>query len=266
MNKAQNSNWKTSFPTSHRQREILDELRRSGGSLRVQALAQALSVTEETIRRNIKILDDAGIVARMYGGVRLHDEFQEGDFQERYNENPDAKKRIARQVAQMVPSQNSIFLDIGSTTAFIADSLCDHFEMLVVTNSVYVAYKLATRNHNRLFLAGGELRSHDGGAFGADAIKFVENFQVNTAILSTAAINANNGFMLHDLDEANFSRSLIANASKSIIAADSSKFGREAPITAFEPSQIDYLVTDKAPPADIVESMRKWKIEIVIAE
>ena len=82
----------------------------------------------------------------------------------------------------MIPNESSLFLDIGSTTAYIADALRGHRKLVVVTNSVYVAYRLSMRNENRVFVAGGELRSEDGGVFGADAMAFVANFRTDFAI------------------------------------------------------------------------------------
>jgi len=251
--------------SNHRQQEILAALRRAGGSSRIHSLAQTLDVTEETVRRNIKRLADSGVVEKVHGGVRLLSDGQEGDFHQRYRENPEAKKRIARHVAEMIEDGSSLFLDIGSTTAYIADALRDHHELLVVTNSVSVAYKLATRNNNRVFMAGGELRNHDGGAFGTDAMAFADNFHTEYAILSSAGINASNGFMLFDLEEAKFSRLIMAKAGTRIVAADSSKFDRVAPVTVAKPSLVDYLVCEKAPPASIQKAAVDWGTEILIA-
>ena len=252
---------------NHRQREILDRLLRSGGSMRIHALAQQMDVTEETIRRNVKALADGGMVEKMHGGVRLLQDADEieADFNQRFRENPDAKQRIARRVAELLPDEASLFLDIGSTTAHIADALRDHRKLVVVTNSVYVAYRLATRNENRVFMAGGELRAHDGGAFGTDAMNFAVNFNTDFAVLSSAGITQN-GFFLFDLEEARFSRIIMEQASTCIMAADSSKFDREAPVAIGRSSRVDYLVTDREPPDHIRTATRDWGTEIVIAE
>ncbi len=252
--------------SNHRQNEILDQLRRSGGSMRVHAIAQALDVTEETVRRNVKALVSDGLVQKMHGGVRLTGLEEEGDFHQRYRENPEMKRVIAHHVAGMISDGSSLFLDIGSTTAHIADALRDHRRLLVITNSVYVAYRLATRNENRVFMAGGELRSHDGGAFGTDAMSFAANFSTDFAILSAAGLTAANGFMLFDLQEAQFSRLIMGHATTRIIAADSSKFGREAPIAVGDPSLVDILVCDRQPPPDIAKAAESWDMEIQIAD
>lgn len=251
---------------NQRQQEIIFALRRAGGSMRIQALAQELQVTEETVRRNLKTLAKKGVVDKVHGGVSLSDQEDDGDFKQRLGLRPDTKKKIAKCAASMISNGSSLFLDIGSTTSFIADALRDHGNLLVITNSVSVAYKLATRNNNRVFMAGGELRSQDGGAFNSQAREFANNFKTDFAVLSAAGINSENGFMLFDLEEAEYSRAIIANSKTRIVAADSSKFGRSAPITACDPTLIDMLVSDLHPPDDIVAAAHGWNTKIIVAE
>lgn len=250
---------------NHRQQEILEALRRAGGSLRVGRLAHELGVSEETVRRNLKRLADAGQVEKSHGGARLVAEIGEGDFNQRLTRAPEAKQRIARHVARKVAQGASLFLDVGSTTAYIADALRDHWQLSVVTNSVTVAAKLATRNGNQVYMAGGALRAHDGGAFGADALRFAENFKTDLAVLSTAGVTARDGFMLHDLDEANFCRAVMANTGAVWVAADASKLGRSAPITVCPPDEVDLLITDAPPPADLARAALRWGVAIEVA-
>jgi len=252
--------------TTHREREIIEALRMKGGSSRIQPLAVQLGVSEETIRRNVKKLADDGLVRKVHGGVHLPDAEIEPSFQQRMDQNPDAKRRIAARVAAIVRNGDSLFLDIGSTTAYIARALRGHRDLFVVTNSVAVAHLLAARNNNRVFMAGGELRAHDGGAFGAEAIAFVRRFQVDYAICSATAINADRGFVLFDLQEAEFSREIMLRARTRIVAADSTKFGRGGPIVACDPSIVDKLVTDAPPPADLCTAMEAWSLEIIVAD
>jgi DeoR family glycerol-3-phosphate regulon repressor len=143
---------------THREREIVEALRVSGGSSRIQTLAVRLGVSEETIRRNVKKLADDGLVRKVHGGVHLPDAEIETSFRQRMDRNPDFKRRIAARVATIVKNGDSLFLDIGSTTAYIARALRGHRDLFVVTNSVAVAHLLAARNNNRVFMAGGELR------------------------------------------------------------------------------------------------------------
>lgn len=254
-----------SQPASHRGAEILDLVARAGGSMRITAIAEALNVTEETVRRNVRRLSDKGLVRKVHGGVLMQHGSTELSFAQRMDENPRPKQQIAAHVAGLIGNGSSVFLDIGSTTAFIARALQSHQELLVVTNSVSVANALAARNGNRVFMPGGELRAHDGGVFGDGALEFVRQFRCDFAVLSTAAVNARDGFMLFDLDEARYSREIMANARTRIVAADSSKFGRSAPISLAPPSTVDLLVTNADPPKDIRDAAARWATEIVIA-
>lgn len=235
---------------TQREMEILEELRLSG-SCRIQDLARRLDVSEETIRRNVKNLAEQGLVRKVHGGVYMPEALREPSFTQRMNVNPEAKRTIAGHVAGNIRNGDSLILDIGSTTAYVARALREHHNLFVVTNSVAVAQILATRNNNRVFLAGGELRSHDAGAFGKEAVSFVRQFSVQYAVLSAAAIDAETGFMLFDLQEAEFSREILGRAEQSIVAADHSKFGLRAPIRIAEPDAFDMLVTDTPPPPDI---------------
>ncbi|WP_127561188.1 DeoR/GlpR family DNA-binding transcription regulator [Nioella ostreopsis] len=251
--------------TPARAQEILDLLRLSGGSCRINALAEAIGVTEETVRRNIKRLTTEGLVQKFHGSVQLVEAKTELSFSVRMAEEPDAKRRIAAHVAAKIPSGASLFLDIGSTTAYIAQALQGHSDLFVVTNSVAVAHALAARNGNRVFMPGGELRPHDGGIFGVDALDFISRFQADFAILSIAAIDALNTFSIFDLEEAKYSRAIMDRAATRIVAADSSKFGRRAPIALANPELLDLLITDNQPPADISAKLAELEIEIALA-
>lgn len=246
---------------THREMEILEELRLSG-SCRIQDLARRLNVSEETIRRNVKNLSRQGLVRKVHGGVYIPEALREPSFTQRMNVNPDAKRRIAAHLAAIIRNGDSLILDIGSTTAYVARALREHHNLFVVTNSVAVAQMLATRNNNRVFLAGGELRPHDAGAFGKEAIAFVRQFSVQYAVLSVAAIDAETGFMLFDLQEAEFSREILERAECSIVAADHSKFGLRAPIRIAEPAAFDMLVTDEPAPPDIAAVLTDASITV----
>lgn len=251
-------------PPNQRDREILDILAATGAA-RVQDLARKLRVTEETIRRSVKRLEAEGLATRVHGGVHLRDWQSEPNFAQRFGVNAQAKRRIATHLAAMIGDGASLFLDVGSTTAYVAQALQVRRDLLVVTNSLAVAQALATRNGNRVFMAGGELRAHDGGAFGAEALAFVRQFQLRYAVLSIAAIEAQAGFLLQDLREAEFSRELMARAEETIVAADSSKFGKIAPIKLAEPGAVQRLVTEAAPPLDVAAMLAAAGVVVSVA-
>ncbi|MEZ5716398.1 MAG: DeoR/GlpR family DNA-binding transcription regulator [Paracoccaceae bacterium] len=258
----------SALKSNHREQEILREVRLAGGSCRVGYLAERLGVSDETVRRNIKTLQDKALVRRVHGGVLLSEDMTltEQPLQARMRRNAKAKKRLAAKLAEMIEDGDSLFLDIGSTTAYAAQALTGHRDLYIVTNSLAVANTLAMINGNRVFFAGGELRPHDGGSFGQDAINFIRRFNVRYAVFSAGAINGEAGIMLHDIQEADLSREAAARAQTRIVLADSEKFGRRAPIAVTPQSELDILITEAEPSRAIRDMLERFDISLVLAQ
>lgn len=257
---------KTRKTTNQREEEILRELQQAGGSCRVSYLAGRLGVTNETIRRNIRTLEDAQVVRKVHGGVHLVEDVVELPLQSRMGTHAAEKQRLAREVAKTISDGDSVFLDVGSTTAYVAQELRERSNLFVVTNSVLVAHALASRNNNRVFLAGGELRPHDGGAFGAEALDLVRRLNVQFAIFSAGAINAELGFMLHDLEEANLARVAAANAQIRIVVADRDKFNKRAPVSIGKDTKFDVFYTDAQPSQAIKDMLKAMDTDLIVVE
>lgn len=249
---------------SVRQASILESVARLG-TCSVSRLAAELKVSDETIRRDIKSLADAGRVIKIHGGVTLPDMMRESAFEQRLRENADSKKAIARVVARQIGHGESVMLDTGSTTAYVAYELRGHRDLTVVTNSIDIARALATRNGNRVFMAGGELRADDGAALGPSAAQFVEQFRVRTAVLSIGAIDERDGLMNFDLAEAAFSRVVVGRADRTVVAVDASKFGRRATVKVVPWDAIDVMVTDAPPPEPFARQLAEANVEVIVA-
>ena len=136
-----------------RDRDVLDVLAASG-TARVETLARKLGVTEETIRRAAKRLEAQGLVTKTHGALHLREAGAEPNFAQRMQLNAAAKRRIGRSVAALIPDGASLFLDVGSTTAYVAQALQIRRDLMVVTNSLPVASALTGRNGNRVFWRG----------------------------------------------------------------------------------------------------------------
>ena len=250
---------------SVRQSEIL-KLVRQRESCTIAELAERLEVSDETIRRNVKPLVSEGLVLKVHGGIILPHRFREPPIQRRMLDNRDAKERIAALVAQQVQDGDSLVLDTGSTTIYVARALSEHSNLVVVTNSTRIAGTLAAGIENRVFLAGGELRSHDAAAFGAETVDFIRRFRVRHAILSMGALHAAHGFMDYYLCEAEFSRAAMAQAERCIVAADSSKFDHSTLVRVCPLDAVDLLVTDSLPGPDLTRGLEAAGVAIHVAD
>ena len=249
---------------SRRQSEILQAVRLAG-SCSIGELAERFEVSGETIRRTIKPLVTQGLVRRVHGGITLPERLQEPPFQKRMQENSGAKQRIARRVAEQIDNGDTLILDCGSTTTYVARALTQHRGLVVVTNSAEIARTLATNDSNKVFMAGGELRSDDTASLGPEALAFVGQFQVRHAILSLGAIDREGNMMVYHLSEADFSRAVMARAENVIVAVDRSKFGRKGLVNICEPERIDSLVTDAAPPEPLRGRLAAAEVEVLLA-
>lgn len=247
---------------SQRQREIMSRLR-SGRTLSVTALAADLAVSDETIRRELRALEDHGVIIREHGGARMAAPVYEGPLHQRMEENADAKLRIARAAAELVPDGAIIFIDSGTTSCFIARQLVERRSLTVITNSLRVANDLGGINNNRLFLAAG-LMDYDYRAFSDhNAQEYVRGFTPHLAILSVGGISIERGLMDFHPGEAAMSRIAYATSKQVLLAADSSKFGRYALIQTATLTDVDILVTDE--PLDDSYARAFAHAEVVIA-
>lgn len=249
---------------SRRQTEILQAVRLSG-SCSIGELAERFEVSGETIRRTIKPLVSQGLVRRVHGGITLPERLQEPPFGKRMQQNSEEKQRIARKVAEQIGNGDTLILDCGSTTTYVARALTQHRGLVVVTNSAEIARTLATNDSNKVFMAGGELRSDDTASLGPEALAFVRQFQVRHAILSLGAIDEAGTMMVYHLSEADFSRAVMERAENVIVAVDHSKFGRKGLVKICEPDKVDSIVTDAPPPAPLRSRLEAAQVDILLA-
>ena len=224
-----------------------------------------LQVSDETIRRNVRPLIKKNLLERVHGGVVLPENSdQEKPFKGRMLSNASEKEVIAELVAELIADGDSLMIDTGSTTAFIARALRGHKALTVVTNCTEIARTLATQPENHVHLAGGELRLDDSAIYGSSAINFVRQFHVQYAILSIAAISLQGQFMDHHLIEAEFSRAMIDQAQKVIVVADSTKFATRAFVEVCSLQQVDMLVCDSVPPEALLDRLEQADIKIIM--
>ncbi|MEM7171752.1 MAG: DeoR/GlpR family DNA-binding transcription regulator [Pseudomonadota bacterium] len=247
---------------SERQTVILRSLEKRGVCT-VTDLAGRLSVSDETIRRDIKAMANRGLVQRVHGAVVLPDLFREPTFQRRLSRHAEAKQTIAKLAADCVADGDSVMLDTGSTTAYVARALAGHSGLTVVTNCCEIAATLGASGRNDVYLAGGSYRSDDSAVFGNNAIEFVRQFRVRLAFLSIGAINLEDGLMDYHLNEAEFSRAVIGQANHTCVVADSSKFGNQAPMKVCGLETVDSIIVETEPKSSFIHGLQDADVTVI---
>ena len=233
--------WQTAIMTTLRER----------GRCTISELAQHLNVSDETVRRHTRALVEEGRLVRAHGAVALPLAQAEPPFSRRLSERTEIKRRIGRAVAGQIQDGQTVMLDGGSTTAFVAEALLERRGLTVVTNALEIARTLLGRREHRVYLAGGAFRADIGAAVGPEALALIDQFRADVAILSIGAIDAADGFMDFDLDEARIARAMIDAAARTVVAADGSKLGARARVRVCRFEQVDTIVCDVPPPATL---------------
>ena len=139
-------------------------------SASVSDLADWLAVSAETIRRDLRLMAERGEILKMHGAAALPHAVGEAPFERRMRENAIGKRAIARRAAEAIEDGDSIMLDTGTTTSYLARELLHKRGLTVVTNSSDIARILSSVNGNKVHMAGGELQRDNGAAFGNSAI------------------------------------------------------------------------------------------------
>lgn len=222
---------------------------RAHGVATVEELAEELAVTLQTVRRDVQLLADAGLLARFHGGVRTPSSTIENlAHPQRESLNAEGKASIARLVAAEVPNDCSLMLNIGTTTEAIARALMHHRGLRVITNNLNVAAILSGNTHCEVIVAGGVVRSRDRGIIGEPAVDFIRQFKVDIALVGISGIETDGSLRDFDYREVKVAQAIIAHARQVWLAADRSKFKRPAMVEVARLEQIDRLFTDAPPP------------------
>lgn len=253
-------------PLPPERHEQILELLEQEGAVRVAALAQRFSVAEETIRRDLERLGEAGLLTRTHGGaMRLRDDRQDAPAAVRRVTNARQKRAIALRAADLVEEGDTVALDASSTVLELASALAD-MPLTVVTNSVDAARVLAGRKHINTTLTGGELDGESVCLLGPIAESTLRQFAFDKVFLSCKAIDPRRGLSEASVAQASLKRWLLDLADRSILLADHSKFGVRSVSFFGMLADVDMLVTDYQTNSDFLDPLANAGVETFIVE
>ena len=248
-----------------RQSLLIDEVH-SRGTVTVEALAEQFGVTLQTVRRDVKLLSDAGMLARFHGGVRVPASTIENiAYRQRQELNDVGKQCIAKQVAAAVPNNCSLIINIGTTMEAVARELLQHRGLRVVTINLNVAAILSDNPDCEVIVAGGVVRPRDRGIIGEVTVEFIRQFKVDIGLIGISAIEADGTLRDFDYREVNVAKAIIEHSREVWLAADHSKFNRPAMVELARLHQVDRLFTDAMPPSPFPALMAEAGVGLTIA-
>ena len=251
---------------ARRQDNLVDLVRRAG-KVSVAELADALGASRETIRRDLAQLERAGRVQKVHGGAIIPRLAGEGSFAQRMGTNMQAKTSMARAAASLFAPGETLFIDTGSTTLYLAEELAAAAGLTIVTNSTEIARTIArSRTASGVFLLGGAYGVENSQTLGTMAASQVRSFRAHHAVLTVGALDSRSGAMDFDVEEAQVARAMIGQSERVTVLADSSKFATLASFEVCPLSRIDRLVCDRPPPADIGEGIVQAGGRVIVAQ
>ncbi len=220
------------------------------GTMTVAEVSTLLDVSDQTVRRIIKPMVAGGQVQKIHGAIKAVENPMTAPFQTRMQHNRAAKAAVADKVAEMIEDGQSLAIDTGSTAGFVAQALRVKRNLTIVTNSAYVASTLAMMPGNRVFMAGTQLRDHDGAAFDRAAFETIERMQVDSCILTAAQVHPKRGFLVREHCEADIAKAMSSIAQHTVFAVDHSKFNADAAHGMVQISRLNnklHVVCNKTP-------------------
>ena len=254
--------------TPNPRQALLLEAVRQHGSQTVEALASRFGVTLQTVRRDVQRLSEAGLLVRFHGGARVPASTIENiAYRQRRHLHPKAKERIAVAVAEQVPDECSLIINIGTTTEAVAEQLRRRRKGLrVITNNLNVAAILSDKPDFEVIVAGGLVRSRDHGIVGEATVDFIRQFRVDIGLIGISAIEPDGTLRDFDFREVKVAQAIVEHSREVWLAADHSKFKRPAMVELGRLDQIDLLFTDQPPPDPFPQLLADAGVRLVTCD
>ncbi len=246
---------------------ILSRLRERG-LVRVSDLAALTGASVATLRRDLAKLEDAGQLRRVHGGAESAEVSGQGaltaaTFGASQTVNAEAKRWVACKAAELCEDGESVILNAGSTTWFMAQCLRGH-RMQVLTNSFPIAQELIAHSKNRVVLPGGEIYREAGIILSPFDEDTIQHFAATKMFMSCYAITPL-GIIESDPLIARAEAKLLSRAEKLIVIADSSKFEARGNMVVCPLTRVSTVVTDPGAPEAMLDQLAAAGIEVVIA-
>ncbi|MBB6669423.1 DeoR/GlpR family DNA-binding transcription regulator [Cohnella nanjingensis] len=242
--------------SSEERKRIISEQLKMFGQVKVLDLSVQCSVSEETIRRDLVLLEREGLARRVYGGaVQVKPEGFEPPYLQRQQFHAEAKEKIGRAAAGLIASGDTIAIDVGTTALQLAQSIVGRERLTVLTNSIAVAYYLmeslnSGKFSGKIIVIGGELNPEQQSLSGTAGERMLSQFRVDKAFISIGGISLARGISDFDLNEAEMSRRFIEAADQAIVLTDDSKLGKETFAEIAPLKQLHTIVCNVAPPKE----------------
>jgi DeoR/GlpR family transcriptional regulator of sugar metabolism len=247
-----------------RQKEILEMLNETEKVL-ISDLSTHFEVSEMTLRRDLDILAQKGVLKRIRGGaIKINQGSYEIPFEMRYEKDFEAKSKISKKAASMIRDGETVVIDTGTTALAVAEELKDRNNLTILTSSLRVAWLLADRPNINLIVLGGIVRKGERSLVGDIFESVYDNFFPDTFIMGIGGIDAESGFTEFNIDDAKIKKKAIKASDRTIVVADENKVGKIAFAKVASIDDVDTLITNKPVNMEKINRLRNNDITVVL--
>ena len=239
---------------------------RRAGFVAVTDLARELGVSDMTIRRDLRKLEEEGEVRIVRGGVSLpHGSLKAGSFVGRADRNAAAKREIATAALRLVAPNDAIAIDAGTTTYAVIEVLPESFNGAVVTHSIPVVEHALTHGRSRLICLGGDLLVESRAFVGPMTVEGTSRLRVRTFFVGAAAVDERGVYVSADAERPT-KLALMGIADQVVLLVDHTKFSQSAPVLLCDLDALGAVVTDRPPMSPISDELRRRGVELHLAK
>jgi DeoR family transcriptional regulator of aga operon len=250
---------------AERHKYILHALQKDG-FVKVVDMAQKLDVTTVTVRKDLKLLEEKGLLYRTHGSaspVNQHVGDRNVTLKEKLNVNE--KQVIGRAAAQLIEESDSILLNSGSTICAFAEQIVPKDKLMVVTSSIKATSILGELEGVNVLQLGGNYRKSSLSVIGTYTLSFLKNITCSKVFLGVDGVDIDFGVTTSTVEEAELNRAMMDVALKTIVLCDSSKFGQKGFGRICALDRIDVIITDEGMSASMKKLIEEQGIEVLIA-
>ncbi|MCE3202206.1 DeoR/GlpR family DNA-binding transcription regulator [Paenibacillus sonchi] len=231
----------------------------------VQELSQDLGVSESTVRRDLKELEEARLLKRTHGGaVSLQSVNFEAAFPDKADRFLEEKQRIARKAVEMIQEGDAILLDGGTTTLQIARALKTISNLKVITNSMIALNELKDCRNIEVSITGGMLRPDTLAFVGPMTERSLEMVRVDKAFIGTNGLDIHEGITTPNMLEAATKRKMISVAKQAVLLADHSKIGQVSFCKVADLQEIDHCILDTGAPEGFIRGLEGLDLDYTL--
>jgi DeoR/GlpR family transcriptional regulator of sugar metabolism len=228
---------------AERRQLILDSLTRDGKVVATE-LSAALSVSHDTIRRDLQELADTGLLRRVHGGA-LPPNLTPLGYAERKRQAPTAKRALAKAAARLLRHEAVIVMAGGTSVVELAREMPHELKATVFTTSAPVAVELASRQHLDIHLIGGRFEKPALETMGAVAVDGLRAVQADLCFFSVWAIHPDVGVSVGHVDDVPTLKAMVGGAAEVVAIATADKLGTAAPFVVAPVDELTHLVTER---------------------